>query len=691
MVSKLVKEEEVLSTLNFDYIIESIIRYLKDNKDLIINNCSEEYLINIFKCILYKLLFNEKQVLILCDDYINKVIYTSVIKNLDKRAIYLKGSIDFESNLKERLLSLPEATGKTIISKVEVLSRSIDKKTKQLIDLIKFFTLSNNKSLSLIEKYKVTQRKINKYDSLYEYYSIYRIKKPFEKYSYFEVDNCVNEIIKSDLIKKYIKYRRFIDNNKFKILKEPVNYEMLNLAIYKIDELNKDTNFKVPLNYSQYTEDFIETLSINQKMPNEDLKSLVNLVNLKYNYNLLTHQKKNRLLSIFTKRKDNAKYENNLNKYSSIEDDITKEYEDNLRNINSYIDKLNFLKNVLNDEEYKSFLAALIRGKDLKDDLLKYRKIFNISYEMRDVLNLLKHLSEIEIEILDYAYNNIEDKKYMEDIIISIPKLELYLEIEEDEIRFSDTIDKYKDFGKLLNELNEDIRIRNSLISESINYIWDNKLREKLKIGKNNIDKVDFSDKEITKALFPCIISKLDNLQLKNINDNNIKFDKVIYLGEITNLDDKTLETLKDLSKSIIILCKDKVDTPMNLKSYENIDILNIDKSITYDNSSENIIINEIQKYLEGLGYISEKNVCIDNFNIELLIKDNNLNTIAALEIDSETININSSYKLKDIYLNKVLKDKNIKLYRVWSRDWWINKSKELCKLEEFLQTLKTK
>lgn len=672
MVSKLVKEEEVLSTLSFDYIIESIIRYLKDNKDLIINNCSEEYLINIFECILYKLLFNENQVLILCDDYINKVIDTSVIKNLDKRAIYLKGSIDFESNLKERLLSLPEATGKTIISKVEVLSRSIDKKTTQLIDLIKFFTLSNNKSLSLIEKYKVTQRKLNKYDSLYEYYSIYRIRKPFEKYSYFEVDNCVNEIIKSDLIKKYIKYRRFIDNNKFKILKEPVNYEMLNLAIYKIDELNKDTNFKVPLNYSQYTEDFIETLSINQKMPNEDLKSLVNLVNLKYNYNLLTHQKKNRLLSIFTKRKDNAKYENNLNKYSSIEDDITKEYEDNLRNINSYIDKLNFLKNVLNDEEYKSFLAALIRGKDLKDDLLKYRKIFYISYEMRDVLNLLKHLSEIEIEILNYAYNNIEDKKYMEDIIISIPKLKLYLEIEEDEIRFSDTIDKYKDFGKLLNELNEDIRIRNSLISESINYIWDNKLREKLKIGKNNIDKVDFSDKEITKALFPCIISKLDNLQLKNINDNNIKFDKVIYLGKITNLDDKTLETLKDLSKSIIILCKDKVDTPLNLKRYENIDILNIDKSITYDNSSE-------------------KNVCIDNFNIELLIKDNNLNTIAALEIDSETININSSYKLKDIYLNKVLKDKNIKLYRVWSRDWWINKSKELCKLEEFLQTLKTK
>ncbi|WP_291648105.1 hypothetical protein [Clostridium sp.] len=687
MVSNLVKEGDVLNTLSFDYKIDSIIDSLKDNKDLIINNCSEEYLINIFQGVLYKLLFNEEHVLVLCDDYINKIIDTSVIKSLDKGAIYLKDSIDFESNLKEQLLSLPECTGKTIISKIQVLSRSIDKKTKQLIDLIRFFTLKNNKSLSLIEKYKITQKKLNKYDSLYEYYSIYRIKKPFEKYSYFDITNCVNKIINSDIIKKYIKYRRFIDNNKLKILKEPINYEMLNLAIYKIDELKKDTNFKVPLKYSQYTEDFIETFSINQKMLNKDLKSLVNLVNLKYNYNLLTHQKKNRLLGIFTKRKDSVKYENNLNKYSNIEDDITKEYEDNLRNINSYIDKLSFLKNVLNEGEYNNFLMHLIRGKDMKDDILKYRKIFNISYDMRDILNLIEHLSQIDIELLNYSYNNIEDKKHMEDIIINVPKLKLHLEIEEEEIRASDTLDKYKDFSKLLNELNEDIMIRNSLIPESIDYIWNNKLREKLQIGKNNIEKFDFSNKEIIGALFPCIISKLDNLQLKNINDNNIKFDKVFYIGEKNNLDNKMLETLKDLGKSIIVLCKDKVDSPMNLKNYENIDILNIDKSITTNNLSENIIINEIQKYLEGLGYISEKNVYIDKFNIKLLIKDNNLNTIVALEIDSETIKINSSYKLKDIYLNKVLIEKNIKLYRIWSRDWWINKSKELCKLEEFLQT----
>ncbi|WP_195263125.1 hypothetical protein [Clostridium sp. 1001275B_160808_H3] len=686
MVSDLVKEEDILNTLSFDYIFESIIEYLKDDKDLIINNCSEEYLINIFQGILYKLSFNEEQVLILYDDYINKITDTKFIKDLDKKAIYLNSSTDFENNLKEQLLSLPETTGKTIISKVEVLSRSIDKKSNQLVDLIKFFTLEKNKSLSLIEKYKTTKKKLSKYDSLYKYYSIYRIKKPFEKYSYFEITSCVNKIINSDIIKKYIKYRRFIDNNKFKIIKEPINYEMLNLAIYKIDELNKDANFKVPLKYTQYTDDFIETFSVNPKMQSEDLKNLVNIVNLKYNYNLLNHQKKNKLLSLFTKRKDNIDYENNINKYSSIEADITREYEDNLNNMNSYINKLSFLKDILNKKEFNSLLTDLIKGEDLKDDLLLYRKIFNLSYEMRSLLNLINALSEIEIELLSYAYNNTEDKKYMEDIIINIPKLKLYLEIEEEELKSADTLDKYNDFEKILNELNKDITIRNSLIPKSINYKWDNKLRERLQMVKNNIEKFDFSNKEMIEGLFPCIISKVDELQLKNIGENNIRFNKVIYISEKNKLDNQTLEIIKKLSENIIIFCEDKIDDSINLKSYTNLDISNINELLISENSSENIIINEIQKYLEGLGYISEKNVCIDKFDIKLLIKDNNLNTIAALEIDSEIINIDSTYKLKDLYLNKVLKDKNIKLYRVWSRDWWINKSKELSKLEEFLQ-----
>ncbi|MCR1950063.1 MULTISPECIES: hypothetical protein [unclassified Clostridium] len=686
MVSDLVKEEDILNTLSFDYIFESIIEYLKDDKDLIINNCSEEYLINIFQGILYKLSFNEEQVLILYDDYINKITDTKFIKDLDKKAIYLNSSTDFENNLKEQLLSLPETTGKTIISKVEVLSRSIDKKSNQLVDLIKFFTLEKNKSLSLIEKYKTTKKKLSKYDSLYKYYSIYRIKKPFEKYSYFEITSCVNKIINSDIIKKYIKYRRFIDNNKFKIIKEPINYEMLNLAIYKIDELNKDANFKVPLKYTQYTDDFIETFSVNPKMQSEDLKNLVNIVNLKYNYNLLNHQKKNKLLSLFTKRKDNIDYENNINKYSSIEADITREYEDNLNNMNSYINKLSFLKDILNKKEFNSLLTDLIKGEDLKDDLLLYRKIFNLSYEIRSLLNLINALSEIEIELLSYAYNNTEDKKYMEDIIINIPKLKLYLEIEEEELKSADTLDKYNDFEKILNELNEDITIRNSLIPKSINYKWDNKLRERLQMVKNNIEKFDFSNKEMIEGLFPCIISKVDELQLKNIGENNIRFNKVIYISEKNKLDNQTLEIIKKLSENIIIFCEDKIDDSINLKSYTNLDISNINESLISENSSENIIINEIQKYLEGLGYISEKNVCIDKFDIKLLIKDNNLNTIAALEIDSEIINIDSTYKLKDLYLNKVLNDKNIKLYRVWSRDWWINKSKELSKLEEFLQ-----
>lgn len=686
MVSDLVIEEGILNTLSFDYKIERILECLDNSEDLIINNCSEEYLLNIFKSILYNRLFNEKQVLILYDDYFDKIINTEAIKNLDKRIIKLNNSIDFESNLKEQFLSLPETTGKTIISKVEVLSRSINKKNKQLLDIIKFFTSEREKSLSLIRKYEITHKKLSKYDPLYKYYSIYRMKNPLEKYSYFEIENCVNKIIDSDIIKKYIKYRRFIDNNKFKIFKEPINYEILNLAILNIAELIKGTNFKVQLNYSKYTEDFIETFSVNPNMQGEDLKNLVNIVNFKYNYNLLSHRNKNKLLNIFTKRKATKEYENNLNKYYIIEDDITKEYKDNLDKLNSYICKLEFLKDILNEQEYSSLLNDLIKGEDLIDNLLLYKKIFNISYDIKDLLISVNSLTEIESELLNYAYNNVEDKKFIEDVIINIPKLKLYLEIEEEEFKASTYLEKYKEFDKLLNDLNKDIIIRNSLIPETINYIWNNKLREQLHMAKNNIEKFDFSNKEIIKSLFPCIIANIANLELNAIREINIKFDKIIYIGKEDNINYQSLQNIKKISDNVIILCKDRIDNFINLQNYKNLDFPSIDNLITCNYPSKDIIINEIEKYIEGLGYISEKNVFIDEFNIKLLIKDKNLNTIAAIEIDAETINSNSSYKLKDIYLKNVLKEKSIKLYRVWSRDWWINKSKELSKLEEFLQ-----
>lgn len=686
MISNFVKEEGILNVLGFDYTIESILGCLDSNENLIINNCSGDYLLDIFQGILYNRLFNQKQLLILSDEYINKIKCTDIIKNLDKRIIYLEEGINFEDSLKEQLLSLPEATGKTVISKVEVLSRSIDKKKDKLLDIINFFTLESNKSLSLIEKYRITRKKLSKYDPLYKYYNIYRIKKPLEKYSYFEVNDYVDKIINSDIIKKYIKYRRFIDNNMFKKLKEPTNYEKLKLGIYKIDELIKESKFQVPLIRSQYTEDFIETFSVNPNMENDDLKNLVNIVNFKYNYNLLKHQKKSKFLGIFSKKKDTSEYENNLNKFLSIEEEITKEYSDNLKNLNSYINKLEFLKSILKEEEYNKLFISLINGEDLKEDLLVYKKIFNISNEIIDTVNLINELESIELEILNYCYNNIEDKKDMEDIIKSIPKLKLYLEIEDQEYKSPSVLEKYRDFDMLLKDLYTDIMIRNNLIPESINSIWDNKLRERFKVLKANIEKVDLSDKEIINDLFPCVIYKLSDLGAMSIKEKNITFDKVIVIDEKENIDSSKLEVIKSLSKNIIVLCKDKIYDSIEFKEYKNLDVLEIRKSVNSNSSTEDVIINEIQKYLEGLGYIIEKNVCIDEFNIKLLIKDNNLNTIAALEIDSESININTACKLKDIYLNKILKDKDIKLYRVWSRDWWINKSRELLRIEEFLK-----
>ncbi|MDV4151618.1 hypothetical protein R0131_12365, partial [Clostridium sp. AL.422] len=48
----------------------------------------------------------------------------------------------------------------------------------------------------------------------------------------------------------------------------------------------------------------------------------------------------------------------------------------------------------------------------------------------------------------------------------------------------------------------------------------------------------------------------------------------------------------------------------------------------------------------------------------------------------------NDSFVNRDIFLNKYYKDNNIYLYRLWYRDWWIDKYKELDKIEEYIKKL---
>lgn len=688
MVNDFDKEKKILDLYNFNYISELILKYSYEYEHLIIADHSYECLLDIFNYLLSDFLLNKKQILVLSNTYINAIKESEIITSLGSKVIQFKENIDINTCVKEQILSLPQLTGKTLISKVNLLSRNIDKNVNIIRDMLSFFTNKSEKSLSILEKYIITNKSLSKYDYLFKYYKIFRIKKPLEKYSYSEIYNTVNKLINSDVIKRYIRYRRFTNNNMIKILKDKINYNELDLIVSKIDELVKNDEFKISFIESQYTSDFIETFSINPDMKYNDINNLVNIVNFKYNYHLLTQKKKNKFFGLFKNKKNLIDQENNLADFVNLEDEIKSEYLINLENLNFHINKLKFLKDILKKEAYNELFNKLIKGEDLKEILVLYKKIINLCYGIKDIKEEIESLTPIESEILSYCYDNIEEKNNITNItniLINIPKLKLYLEIEDQELKNNEILNKYEIFDKIIIEICGDIVNRSKLILPAINSTWDNILRENLKISSNDINKADLSNKEISKELFPCIISNLDTNTLINLNNKKLIFDKVIIIEDVNKIDTEALNYINTLSKDIIIF-SENFDSNIIFEDYKNIMISETRRLIRYN--SENNILIEIQKYLEKLGYIIEINSYVNEFNINLLVKDSNSNIITAVILDGQIIEKENYILLEDIYLYKVLKDEKINLYRIWTRDWWLNKTKELSKLTNFLNEI---
>ena len=100
---------------------------------------NENELLEVINEIVSYYLFKEEQVLILTDSYQEGILATNIFKDLDKRLLYLDGNYNIEELISYLLLNLQEQTGKTIISKVELLYRNINKKQDILKQISNFF------------------------------------------------------------------------------------------------------------------------------------------------------------------------------------------------------------------------------------------------------------------------------------------------------------------------------------------------------------------------------------------------------------------------------------------------------------------------------------------------------------------------------------------------------------------------
>lgn len=654
-----------------EYYINFVInKYINDNHhntiNMMYNHLNEkEFLLNNF---VSNYLYNKKNILIISSEDIDKLYDVKSIEIIKDKIINLNEinvPIDIVEKLSKEFKDLGQRTGSTLISKVGLINREIIKKIELIKEFNKILYKEDKNGINLIDKYKITKRKLNNTDELYENYRIFRIKIPLRDYSYFEVKETTTKLVESDIVKKYIRYRRIKDNKYIKLIKPSVKHEEILEAFNSINLLLNSKNISYNLAISKYTEDFIDAINLNIYMKIEDIEELSKNVNYKFNYSRVTNMKGNKLFSFFKKSKSKENYNLLLN-------DIYNEYINNYKKLSFILNKTSKIKEVLVHDEYLNLINNLLRGESIIESINLYNKILDLLSKFKELSLEIHELSDIEVSTLEYCYNNSLDKNKTIDLLYNLPLMKIYYEIEEEEIKNRGILDKVKNYDNILKELKLKIEMKKNLTISSLNLIWENYLRENFYLFTKN-----FSEEHKALNLIPIYYLKynIDNISI--INTFPMKYDVIIIIE--LNYDNmrRHINYLKSITDNLIILSRDRVT---------DIESINLFDTFTY---TEDIKRSEIEdalyttkSYLESKGYSVTK---YKHFPVAtLLVKHNNRESFILFN----SLNINGSIeKESTLYeFNNYLLEYNIRFYRVWQRSLWLNKEEEFKNILKFIE-----
>ncbi|MBS5951013.1 MAG: hypothetical protein KIC47_11960 [Clostridium sp.] len=613
-------------------------------------------------------LYNKKNILIISSEDINKLYDIKSIEVIKDKIINLNEinkPIDIIKKLDKEFKGLGQCTGSTLISKVSLINREVIKKIDLLKEFNKILYSEDKNGINLIDKYKITKRKINKTDDLYENYRIFRIKSPLKNYSYNEVKDTANKLVESDMIRKYIRYRRIKDNKYIKLINPSIEYEDILEVFNSINLLAQNKNSIYSLAISKYTEDFIDEFNLNINMKIEDIENLCKKVNAKYNYSKATNLKANKFFNFFKKLKGKEEY--NL-----LENEIYNEYINNYEKLSFILNKTAKIKEVLVEDEYLNLINNILRGESIVQSINLYNKILDLLSKFKELSIEINKLSNIELSMLSYCYSNSLDKNNIQNLLNNLAIMKIFYEIEEEEIKNRVILNKFNNYDSILSELKSKIEMKKNLTISSLNFIWENYLRENFYLFTK-----DVSDEYKALNLIPLYYL---NYELNNINIINklpMKYDLLI-INEI-NYEEikKHVHYLKSITDNLIILSKDKIA--------EN-ETINLFDTFTYIDDIE-IVENEdelytIKAYLESKGYSVTKYTTMPMAS--LLVTYNNRESFILFN----SLNINDSIeKESTLYqFNNYLLENNIRFYRVWQRSLWLNREEELKNIQKFIE-----
>lgn len=108
-------------------------------------------------------------------------------------------------------------------------------------------------------------------------------------------------------------------------------------------------------------------------------------------------------------------------------------------------------------------------------------------------------------------------------------------------------------------------------------------------------------------------------------------------------------------------------------------------------NQSLNIkMVDEVKAMLEQEGYVVESNVGNANHKIPLAIYDKRRDKyLLGIEFDYSAFDSSDSILERDIYHPSFMNSRGWSMYRVWSRDWWLSKTKTIKQIVKKIEKIK--
>ena len=606
----------------------------------------------------YRLMLNNKAFDDIVENLINKK-YVAIIKKNEEFSDIINYFNDFIINEFDKK-SLSKIINEIIqddndekldIKRMTVLRRQINNNAENIIKIFSTFINKDSINYSLNDLYSITHKSIEFKDKEFEYYSILSKSPKILEGNSSEIIKEVNYLIKNNYVNSFLKYKKFKNNKKFLIIKDDINKDDINKVIKKLSGiLNNNFAFIPPIYFNEYTSDFENEKIYYKNYSNEQIKDMAKNINYKHNKEILDEAeslKWYKHLGVKNYKEMLARKKELYDYYKREETLICNQYIENVEYLQMFFNSFSFVNKVYKDEVLEEINKRITNQEELYNYIYYIKETLSVYKDYLVLKSNIEMLSETSMELLEYIYENLTNKKELKSVLEFMSNYYCYKIIEAIENNKINIINSYdKVYGKII-KLNEALKSYNKILLKSLRENCNREIKRfsmenNIKINELDIDKLtnEKYDKEnihFLLKMFPIII--LDEKEYLEYKD---KIDKVF--GLVVQQSDLIDISYRRCGKDGEI-CNEKLDRSI-IKMLNNLGY-----NIFQKEDDISIIYVDFEKAKNKVIYINNKEV----FDYEELIK-----IIDLMNLGCEII-------------------------FVWYRNWWINKNEEVQKIHKLL------